>query len=63
MEQVLPVLVILAMAAVLGVLALGIFTLAKGGDPRRSGKLMQWRVVMQGLAVAIFVLFMLLFRR
>jgi hypothetical protein len=28
----------------------------RGSDPRRSNALMRWRVLLQGLAIAIFVL-------
>jgi len=63
MEYVLPVLVVLAMLGALGALALGVFSMARGGDPRRSNKLMQSRVILQGLAILLFAIFMLLFRR
>jgi len=63
MEYVFPVLVAIAMLAVLGTLAAGVISLARGGNPRRSNKLMQWRVILQGLAVLLFALFMLLYRR
>jgi hypothetical protein len=36
--------------------------MAKGGNPRRSNKLMQSRVLLQGLALLIFALFMMLYR-
>jgi hypothetical protein len=32
---------------------------AQGGDPARSNRLMRWRVMLQGLAIAIFALLML----
>jgi hypothetical protein len=63
MEYFLPVMVVLAMFAALGVLALGIISLARGGNPQRSNKLMQMRVVLQGLALLFFAIFMLLYRR
>jgi hypothetical protein len=62
MEYVLPVLVVLAMFGALGALALGVFSMAKGGNPRRSNKLMQSRVLLQGVALLLFALFMMLFR-
>ncbi|HEX9491327.1 MAG TPA: HIG1 domain-containing protein [Stellaceae bacterium] len=37
--------------------------MARGNNPRRSQKLMQSRVLLQGLALLLFALFMLLFRR
>jgi len=63
MEYVLPILVVLAMLGALGSLAVGVFTMAKGGDPRRQNKLMQMRVVFQGVALLLFALFMMLYRR
>jgi len=62
MEYALPILVLLAMFGVLGVLALGVINLARGNNPRRSQKLMQSRVLLQGLALLLFAIFMLLFR-
>jgi hypothetical protein len=63
MEYVLPILVVFAMLGALGALALGVISMAKGGDPRRSNKIMQSRVLLQGLALLLFAIFMLLFRR
>jgi len=63
MQFVLPVIVVLAMLATLGVLFLGIFSMARGDNPRRSNKLMQMRVLLQGLALLLFAIFMLLYRR
>ncbi|HEX4192920.1 MAG TPA: twin transmembrane helix small protein [Stellaceae bacterium] len=59
MEGILPILVVLAMLATLGVLLFGVLNMAKGGNPRRSNKLMQLRIWMQGLALLLFVIFML----
>ena len=49
------------MLAVLGTLGLGIFSMVKGGEfNRRYGnRLMQARVILQGLAVALFVVVLL----
>jgi hypothetical protein len=63
MEAVLPILVVLAMLATLGVLLFGVINMAKGGNPRRSNQLMQLRVWMQGAALLLFVIFMLLYHR
>jgi uncharacterized BrkB/YihY/UPF0761 family membrane protein len=63
MGYVFPILIGLAMLAVLGTLLMGIVTMARGGNPRRSNKLMQWRVILQGLALLLFALFMMLYRR
>lgn len=62
MAYVLPVLVVIAMFGALGALALGVISMVKGGDPRRSNKLMQSRVLLQGVALLLFALFMMLFR-
>ena len=63
MEYAFPVVILLAMLAVLGTLLLGVINMARGGDPRRSNRLMQSRVLLQGLALLLFVIFMLLYRR
>ncbi|HYM04776.1 MAG TPA: twin transmembrane helix small protein [Stellaceae bacterium] len=63
MQYVFPILVVLAMLGALGALALGVINMAKGNDPRRSNKLMQSRVLLQALALVLFAIFMLLFRR
>jgi hypothetical protein len=52
----------LAMVGVLTVLGFGVATMLRGGDPRRSNKLMQARVVMQGLALLLLAILMLLSR-
>jgi NADH:ubiquinone oxidoreductase subunit 6 (subunit J) len=57
------ILLVLAMAGVLIVLGLGVATMLRGGNPRRSNQLMQARVVMQGLALLLLALLMLLGRR
>jgi hypothetical protein len=62
MSYVLPVLIVLAMLGTLGILALGVISMVRGGDPRRSNKLMQSRVLLQGLALLLFALFMMLYR-
>jgi len=62
MDYALPILVLLAMFGVLGVLALGVINMARGNNPQRSQKLMQSRVLLQGLALLLFAIFMLLFR-
>jgi hypothetical protein len=53
-------LLVLALLAVLGVLGAGVIGVVRGGgDPARSNRLMQWRVLLQGVALFIFVLLML----
>ena len=63
MEYAFPILVVLAMLGARGALALGVINMARGKSPRRSQKLMQSRVLLQGLALLLFALFMLLYRR
>lgn len=49
---------LLAMLATLGVLGLGLFSMIRGGDfnQKHGNKLMQARVMLQGLALAMFAL-------
>ena len=50
-----------AMVAVLASLFGGLFFMARGGanDARKSNRLMQWRVALQGLALILFALALL----
>ncbi len=59
MNQFLMILLVAVMLAVLGVLVAGMIGVARGGDPARSNRLMRWRVILQGVAIAIFALLML----
>src|SRR5215468_3960910 len=63
MEHFLPVLIVVAMLATLAVLGLGLVSMARGDSARRSNKLMQSRVLLQGIALLLFLVFMWLFRR
>lgn len=45
----------LALAAVAGVLFLGLVNLATGGSPQKSQKLMQWRVLLQFVAIVLIM--------
>lgn len=62
MKSFLLVLLVLAMAGTLGVLFAGMFGLVRGGDPRRSNALMRWRVVLQGVALLVFLLLLMVMR-
>jgi ABC-type Na+ efflux pump permease subunit len=62
MKIVLTFLLICALIGVLVVLGLGVATMLKGGDPRRSNKLMQSRVIMQALALVLLAMLMMLNR-
>jgi Hypoxia induced protein conserved region len=48
------------MLGVLGVLGVGVATMIRGGNPRLSNRLMQGRVVMQAVALALLALLMML---
>jgi hypothetical protein len=63
MTVLLNILLVLALLGVLTVLGFGVASMLRGGDPRRSNRLMQARVVMQGLALLLLALLMLLSRR
>ena len=52
----------LAMIAVLAVLGAGLVGLVRGTDPRKSNRLMRWRIAFQALALLLVVLILTLFR-
>jgi len=59
MRTFLTILLILSMLAVLAVLLTGVVGMARNqGNPHRANRLMQYRVVLQGVALLIFVLLM-----
>jgi hypothetical protein len=57
-------LMIVAMVATLGVLLLGLFSMARGGEfnRRNSNRFMRWRVILQGAAILLFLLLVLVMR-
>ena len=59
MSGFLTVILVLAMLGVLGILGLGMANLFTGGSSRRSNKLMQMRVLMQGVALLVLALLMM----
>lgn len=64
MQIVLSVLLGIAMLGTLGVMFAGMLGLTKGdGNPARSNTLMRWRVMLQGLSLALFVALMLVMGR
>ena len=63
MHSLLTILIPIAMLATLAVLGLGVYQMIRGGDPRRSNKLMQYRVILQGVALLLFAIFMMVFKR
>jgi hypothetical protein len=59
MRTFLTILLVLALAGVLAILGAGLVTIVRGGNPQRSNKLMQARVIMQGIALLILALLMM----
>ncbi len=55
MSILLFILTLVAMLAVLVVLGLGVFNLARGGSGALSNKLMRWRVLLQAVAIVLVV--------
>jgi hypothetical protein len=62
MRVVLAALVGVLLLATVGVLLAGMLGMVRDGDPRRSNKLMQWRVILQGTTILLFVVLMTLLR-
>jgi hypothetical protein len=62
MHLFLSVLMGVLLLSVLGVLIAGMVGMVREGDPRRSNKLMQWRVLLQGAAILLFIILMGLLR-
>jgi hypothetical protein len=56
----LTILLVLALLGVLGALGFGIVTMLKGGNPRRSNKMMQMRVLMQAIALVVLAVLMMM---
>jgi hypothetical protein len=57
------IIVIGLLLALLGVLATGVVGLFRGSDPRRSNRLMQYRIMLQFGVVVLMGLAMLVFHR
>ncbi|MDV4183400.1 twin transmembrane helix small protein [Rhizobium brockwellii] len=55
MSTVTYILAIIVMGVVALVLIRGLFNMMKGGDPNRSNKLMQLRVLLQAIAVVLIM--------
>ena len=64
MERLFPLVIVAAMIAAVGALLLGVFSMAKGGEfnKKYGNTLMRARVVLQGLAIVLFIVFMLIYR-
>jgi hypothetical protein len=63
MSLLFTILVPLLLLAILAVLGTGIVQMFRGSDPRRSNKLMQYRVILQFGLLMLMGLFMLVFQR
>jgi hypothetical protein len=62
MHAFLSFLVGILMLATLGVLIFGMVGMVREGDPKRSNKLMQWRVILQGATILLFMILLSLLR-
>ena len=62
MTTFLTILVALAMLATLGVLFAGLLGMARGGSAQTSQRLMRYRVVLQGVALLLFGVLLLLLK-
>lgn len=60
MRVFLTIILCLALAGVLAVLGAGVVTIVRGGNPQRSNKLMQARVIMQAIALLVLALLMMM---
>ncbi|MBV9858815.1 MAG: twin transmembrane helix small protein [Alphaproteobacteria bacterium] len=60
MKTLLTILLALALLGVLVVLGMGVLSVVRGGNPRRSNKLMQARVMFQAVALVLLALLMML---
>lgn len=64
MNGLLAALIVVAMLATLGVLFAGFVTMARGGEVNRKhgNRLMRWRVILQGSALLLIAIALLLAR-
>lgn len=60
----LNIILILSLVMVFGALAFGLFSFLRGGEfnKKHGNQAMQWRVILQGVALLIFLLILLLGR-
>jgi hypothetical protein len=65
MDGIVLALLLAAMAATVGALLLGLFSMARGGefDKRNANRFMRLRVACQAAAIALFIIFMLVWHR
>ncbi|MBP9694095.1 MAG: twin transmembrane helix small protein [Alphaproteobacteria bacterium] len=63
MNSVVAIVLVFALVAVFATLVLGLINMLRGDSKEqsaRSNQLMRWRVVLQGVAIALFLLLMFL---
>lgn len=63
MNSVVAIVLVFALVAVFATLVLGLINMLRGDSKEqssRSNQLMRWRVILQGIAIALFLLLMLL---
>jgi hypothetical protein len=63
MNMFLTTIVVVFLLAILGVLTAGIVRMFRGGDPRRTNRLMRYRVMLQFGLLMLMALFMLVFHQ
>jgi NADH:ubiquinone oxidoreductase subunit 6 (subunit J) len=63
MERFLSILLIVVLVAIVAVLGLGVLNFARGGEARRSNRLMNLRVAVQAVAVVILGIILFLHSR
>lgn len=63
MNTAVPILIFIGLGAVVAILLMGLVDLAKGKPDRtRSNKLMQWRVILQGVLILVILVVVLISR-
>ena len=65
MDGIVFALLLAAMAATVGALFLGLYSMARGGefDKRNANRFMRLRVICQGAAILLFIIFMMVWHR
>jgi len=65
MDKVVFAAIIVFMVVTLAILLTGLFSMARGGDfnKRNANRFMRWRVIAQGIAILLFIIFMMTWHR
>lgn len=65
MDKVVFAAIIVFMVVTLAILLTGLFSMAKGGDfnKRNANRFMRWRIIAQGIAILLFIIFMMTWHR